>query len=117
MMTVEEFADHRRHSPNTLEGKMAFANRKAVEDIESASKKIWKYIRAKKVDGQLVPYFLPDAEGPLQEIDSAEKRLAEIQSDIKKFIKIMNGNTLRGLTEELHRAKVKISNTEHDSLI
>jgi hypothetical protein len=46
MMTIEEFADHRRHSPNTLEGKMAFAYRKAVEDIESSSKDIWRHIRA-----------------------------------------------------------------------
>ena len=76
MMSVEEFADIGRQPPNTLESKMAFAYRKTAEDIESGSKDMWRFIRAKRVDGQLVPYFLPEAEVPLLAIDSAEKRLA-----------------------------------------
>lgn len=117
MMTIEEFADVRRQTSNTPESKMAFAYRKAVEDIESESKDIWKYVRAKHLDGQLVPYFLPEAETQLSALESAEKRIAEIQSDIKKFIKLMNGDSRQGLAEELRRAKLKITNAEHDARI
>lgn len=117
MMTIEEFADIRRQPPNTLESKMAFAYRKTVEDIESGSKDIWRYIRAKRVDGQLIPYFLPEAEAPLSALESAEKRRAEVQSDIKKFVKLMDGDSMRGIVEQLHRSKLKVSNAEHDSRI
>ena len=78
MMTIE--------ASNTHESRMAFTYRKAVGDIESASKDIWKYVRVKSVDGQLVPYFLPEAETPLSALESAEKRLVENQSDMKKYI-------------------------------
>ena len=43
-------------------------------------KDIWKYVRVKSVDGQLVPYFLPEAETPLSALESAEKRLVENRS-------------------------------------
>ena len=114
MMTIEEFADIRRQPSNTLESKMAYAYRKAKEEIESTSKDIWRFIRAKHVDGQLVPYFLLEAESPLLAIDSAEKRLEGIKTDIRKFIKLMNGDSRLGLAEELRRAKWKISAAEFD---
>lgn len=117
MMSVEEFVDVRRQPPNTPESKMAFAYRKTVEDIESRSKDMWRFIRAKRVDGQLIPYFLPEAEAPLSALESAEKRLAEVQSDIKKFLKLMDGDSIRGISEQLHRSKLKVSNAEHDSRI
>ena len=91
MTKLEEFADVGRHPRNTFEGKMARAYREAVEDLESAKR---------------------DLENPLPRIEDAERRLAEIQSDIENFMDIVGSYSRREVAERLNRCKLDIKNAK-----
>lgn len=115
MIAIEEFAQPDRHPFNTLESKMACAYRKAVEDLESASRDLWKTIRTERVDDRLILYFLPEYENPMLAMDYAERRLKEIQSDIENFMNILGSDSRRNAAEKLHRIKLDIANSKRQA--
>lgn len=116
MMMIDEYAAAKL-TPNTSESKLARSYRKAKEDIEAGSRDLIKLIRAERVDGHLVPVFAPEAEAIQDKIENAEKRKVEARRDIEKLHKVLNGRSLVEISGELHRARLKISNVEHDSRI
>jgi hypothetical protein len=86
MTKFEKFADSGRHPAYTFEGKMAAAFRKAVEDLEIATD-----------------------DNDLYRIDEAQKRVAEIQNDVKNFMDIVGGYSRHGVAEKLNRCKLDIA--------
>jgi hypothetical protein len=93
MLTIEEFAEASRHPVYTFESKMALAYRSALEDLESAKR---------------------DFENPLLRID-AEKRLAEIQSDIENFMNIVGSHSRRDVALKLDRCKLDIAKAKRQA--
>jgi hypothetical protein len=91
MTTLEEFADARRHPANMYEGKMARAYREAVNDLECARS---------------------DFENPLPQIEDAEIRVAEIESDIENFMGIVGGYSRHDIANRFNRAKLDIANAK-----
>ena len=87
MTKLEEFADVGRHPRNTFEGKMARAYREAVEDLESAEN---------------------DHENPVPQLGSAERRLAEIESDIENFMDIVGSYSRHDIAHRLNRCKLDV---------
>jgi hypothetical protein len=108
MMTFDEFAEANRYPSNTLEGKMARAYLKTIEELESANKDLWKTMR--------VDYFLPEYEEPLLAIDEAEERLSQIQTDIEDFMNIVGGYSRRDIAEKLNRSKLDIKKAKRKAL-
>jgi hypothetical protein len=84
-MRIEEFADSDRHPFYTFEGRMAAAFRKAVEDLELALDSL-----------------------DLYRIDEAQKRVAEIQTDVENFMNIVGGYSRHDVAERLNRSKLDI---------
>jgi hypothetical protein len=84
--TIEKFAEVGRHPAYTFEYKMARAYRSALGDLESAKR---------------------DSELP--RIEYAHRRLAEIQTDIEKFMDIVGGYSRRDVAERLHQCKLDIT--------
>jgi hypothetical protein len=93
MLTIEEFAEASRHPVYTFESKMARAYRSALVDLESLKR---------------------DFENPLLRVD-AEKRLAEIQSDIENFMNIVGSHSRRDVGEKLNRCKLDIANAKRQA--
>ena len=91
MLTIKEFADAGRHPANMFEGKMARAYREAVNDLESAR---------------------CDFENPLPQIDDAERRVAEIESDIENFMGIVGGYSRHEIAHRLNRCALDIKNAK-----
>jgi hypothetical protein len=85
MRTFEEFADSDRHPFYTFEGRMAAAFRKAVGDLELARDSLGLY-----------------------RIDEAQKRVAEIQTDVENFMNIVGSYSRHDVTEKLNRSKLDI---------
>jgi len=88
MITLNEFADVSKHPVYTFESKMARAYVKAVEDLESAK-------RDRGTSSHLT--------------EDAQRRVAEIQSDIENFIDIVGSYSRRDVAEKLHRSKLDIA--------
>jgi hypothetical protein len=88
-MEIEEFVDYGRHPAYTFEGRMAAAFREAVEDLELATD-----------------------DNDLYRIDEAQKRLAEIQTDIEDFTEIVGGYSRRDIAEKLSRSKLDIADAK-----
>jgi DNA repair exonuclease SbcCD ATPase subunit len=109
MMKIKEFADPKMHPISNLESKMARAYRKTVEELESASKDLWKTMRADRSGGILLPYMLPEYETPALQIEDAQNRLAEIQSDIENFMNIVGSHSRHDVETKLHRCKLDIA--------
>lgn len=109
MMTFDEFAEANRHPSNILESKMARAYLDTIGELQSANRDFWKSIRA---DDFSIPYFIPEYEDPLLAIDDGETRLAQIQTDIEDFMKIVGGNSRRGIAEKLNRCKLDTANAK-----
>lgn len=103
-MTFDEFAEANRHPSNTFESKIAHAYLDTIEELESANRDFWRSIRA--------DYFLPEYEDPLLAIDDGETRLAQIQTDIEDFMKIVGGHSRRDIAEKLNRCKLDIANAK-----
>ena len=103
-MTIDEFAKANRHPSNTFESKMARAYLDTIEELEAANRDFWKSIRA--------DYFLPEYEDPLLAIDDGETRLAQIQTDIEDFMKIVGGHSRQGIAEKLNRCKLDTANAK-----
>ena len=91
MLKIDEFSDAKRHPINTFEWRMARAYREAVNDLESARS---------------------DFENPLPQIDDAERRVAEIESDIENFMDIVGGFSRHNIAHRLNRAKLDIANAK-----
>jgi hypothetical protein len=91
MLTIKEFANAGRHPANMFEGKMARAYREAVNDLESARS---------------------DFENPLPQIEDAERRVAEIGSDIENFMDIVGGYSRHDIAHRLNRARLDIANAK-----
>jgi hypothetical protein len=89
MTKFEEFEDFSKHPANTFEGKMATAFRKAVEDLGLA------------ID-----------HNDLYWIKEAQKRVAEIQKDVKNFMDIVGGYSRHGVAHRFNRCKLDISNAK-----
>ena len=89
MLKIEEFSDAKRHPSNTFEWRMARAYREAVTDLECARS---------------------DFENPLPQIDDAERRVAEIESDIENFMDIVGSYSRHEIANRLNRAKLDIKN-------
>ena len=83
----EEFARAGRHPDYVFEGKMARAYRTAVDELRSA----------REGSGDSLP-----------RIEDAQKRLAEIESDISNFIDIVGGYSRHDIAEKLNRSKLDI---------
>ena len=94
MTKLEEFADVGRHPSNTFEGKMARAYREAVDDLECARS---------------------DFENPLPQLDDAEKRLAEIQSDIENFMDIVGSYSRHEIAQRFNRCKLDIAKAKRQA--
>jgi hypothetical protein len=109
MITFEEFADPKMHPISNLESKMARAYRNTLEELKSASKDLWKTMRADRADGVLLPYMLPEYETPALQIEDAQNRLAEIQSEIENFMKIVGSHSRHNIETKLHRCKLAIA--------
>jgi hypothetical protein len=86
MTKFEEFADSDRHPAYTLEGRMAAAFREAVEDLEIATD-----------------------DNDLYRIEEAQKRVAEIQKDVKNFMDIVGSYSRHEIVHRLNRSKLDIS--------
>jgi len=84
---LEEFARAGRHPDYVFEGKMAQAYRTAVDELRSA----------REGSGDSLP-----------RIEDAQKRLAEIESDISNFIDIVGGYSRHDIAEKLNRSKLDI---------
>lgn len=112
MINFEEFADPKKHPFNTLETRMARAYRETVEDLESASRELWKTMRVEQVESEMLPYFLPEYEEPALVIEAAKNRLAEIQTDIENFMDIARSNSRRDVLLKLHRCELDIANAK-----
>lgn len=106
MIDFEGFADPKRHPFSDLERKMARAYRDTVEELESASRDLWKTMR---VDDSMLPYFLPEYEDPARAVQDAEDRLAEIQTDIEHFVEIVGGYSRQDIEEKLHKCEMDIA--------
>lgn len=115
MVTIEEFAKASSHQFNNFESKMASAYRKAIEDLESAANDLGKTVRTEQVDDQSVQYFLPEYENPLLAMDDAERRLAEISSDIENFMDIVGSHSRRDMAEMLHRCRLDIEKAKRQA--
>jgi hypothetical protein len=85
-MRIEEFADSGRHPSNTFEGRMAAAFREAVEDLELATD-----------------------DNDLYRIEQAQRRVAEIHTDIENFMDIVGSYSRHGVAEKLNRCKQDIA--------
>jgi hypothetical protein len=85
MMGIEKFTEYGRHPTYTFEGRMAAAFREAVEELELATD-----------------------DNDLYRIDTAQKRVAEIQTDIENFIDIVGGYSRHDVAERLNRSKLDI---------
>ncbi len=109
MMKIEEFADPKMHPIRNLESKMARAYRNTLEELKSASRDLWKTMRADRADGVLLPYMLPEYETPALQIEKAQNRLAEIQSDIENFMNIVGSHSRYNIETKLHRCKLYIA--------
>ena len=83
----EEFARVGRHPDYVFEGKMAQAYRTAVDELRSA----------REGSGDSLP-----------RIEDAQKRLAEIESDISNFIDIVGGYSRHDIAKKLNRCKLDI---------
>ena len=112
MIDFEGFADPKRHPFSDLERKMARAYRDAVEELESASRDLWKTMR---MDNSMLPYFLPEYEDPARAIQDAEDRLAEIQSDIERFVEIVGGYSRHEIEEKLHKCESDIAGAKRSA--
>jgi len=93
-MTFNEFADVSKHPVYTFESKMARAYVKAVEDLESAK-------RDRGTSSNLT--------------EDAQRRVAEIRSDIEKFIDIVGSYSRRDVAEKLHRSKLNIAGAKRQA--
>jgi len=91
MLKIEEFSDAKRHPSNAFEWRMARAYREAVKDLECAKS---------------------DFENPLPQTDDAERRVAEIESDIENFMDIVGGFSRHNIAHRLNRAKLDIANAK-----
>jgi hypothetical protein len=109
MITFGEFADSKMHPISNLESKMARAYRNTLEELKSASRDLWKTMRADRADGVLLPYMLPEYETPALQIEEAQNRLAEIQSDIENFMEIVGSHSRHNIETKLHRCKLDIA--------
>jgi hypothetical protein len=85
-MRIEEFTESGRHPANTFEGKMAAAFDEAVENLGLA------------ID-----------DDDLNRIEVAQKRVAEIETDIENFMDIVGGYSRHGVAEKLNRCKLDIA--------
>ena len=84
-MGIEEFADSDRHPFYTFEGRMAAAFREAVEDLDLATD-----------------------DNDLYRIDEAQKKVDEIQTDVRNFMEIVGGYSRHNVAERLNRSKLDI---------
>ncbi len=91
MLKIEEFADAKRHPANAYEWRMARAYREAVNDLEIAES---------------------DYENPEPQIDEAERRLAEIELDIERFMDIVGGYSRHDIAYRLNRCKLNLANAK-----
>jgi hypothetical protein len=82
--------------------------------VETEQIVLWRFIRGtKNEDGTYQPVFLAGAEGPLVAIESAEKRLAEIEKDSIEFSNLMGEfKSIRELAQAAHRENMKIQSAE-----
>ena len=94
MMTFNEFADVSKHPVYTFESKMARAYVKAVEDLESAKR---------------------DQGNSLHLNGEAQRRVAEIQSDIENFMTIVGCYSRREVAEKLRRSKLDIAGAKRQA--
>jgi len=94
MMTFNEFADVSKHPVYTFESKMARAYVKAVEDLESAKR---------------------DQGNSLHLNGEAQRRVAEIESDIENFMTIVGCYSRREVAEKLHRSKLDIAGAKRQA--
>jgi len=93
-MTFNEFADVSKHPVYTFESKMARAYVKAVEDLESAKR---------------------DQGNSLHLNGEAQRRVAEIESDIENFMTIVGCYSRREVAEKLHRSKLDIAGAKRQA--
>jgi hypothetical protein len=85
-MRIEEFTEFGRHPAYTFEGKMATAFDEAVENLALA------------ID-----------DDDLYRIEVAQKRVAEIETDIENFMDIVGGYSRHGVADKLNRCKLDIA--------
>lgn len=98
--------------------KLAFRYRISMTEQEMAIQLLWTFLRGEKQGDKFIPYLLPGCAKSLEDISEASTKLAEIQKDYEAFKEIVGeSRSVRNIAEELRRAKLKISNAEHDSLV
>ncbi|MFZ3147777.1 MAG: hypothetical protein WA137_01905 [Methanothrix sp.] len=113
-MMQERFCQFWAGKPDTPEGHLAEAHRRAQSAFELMQTELVRCIRVEKKGDKLIPIFSDDAAiiaGPHWD---TEKRLLDIKADIEAFLGLTEGEPgLSTLLDKISRAKRILNEVEH----
>jgi len=87
MNKIKKFVDKNKSALGTG-GELARAYLKALEDRDSANRDLMEHVGFEEFSGKLLPYFQADYEKPLLAEAAAERKIAEMEADIKQLLEI-----------------------------
>ncbi len=90
------------------------ATRQAIDDQEKC---LWRYVRGEKQGDKFVPVFTDGAEEPLNALQDAEKRLGDIEADIKEYASILGDyRSMREMNDRIARCRRMVENSGLDAV-
>jgi len=94
-------------------GALAIQWRETKQTIEDETKHLWTYARGKRDEsGRIIAYFLDGAKEPLNSLQDAEKRLGDIEADIKEYASILGDfRSLREMNDRIARCRRMVENS------
>lgn len=115
-MMQERFCQFWAGKPDTPEGHLAEAHKRAQAEFELQQTSLIKCLRIEKRGDKLIPVFCAEAATLAGPHWDAEKRLLDVRADIESFMELTNGETsLSTLADKLSRAKRVVSDAELDA--
>jgi len=117
-MMQERFCQFWAGKPDTPEGHLAEAHRRAQSAFELMQTELVRCLRIEKRGDKLIPIFSEDAAMMAGPHWDAEKRLLAIKADIKTFLGISGGEfSLNILLDKISRARRQVNEAEHTARV
>jgi hypothetical protein len=114
----ERFCKFWQQKPDTPEGKLAEAHKRAQADFDSQQTSLIKCLRIEKKGDKLIPVFCAEAATLAGPHWDAEKRILDIKADIEAFLGFTGGElALSTLADQLSRARRLVSDAEHTARV
>jgi len=107
---------------STIDGRppmseIARTYRTAEKDMDKEANKLLRFLRAKEVNGDKIPVFLPSVCEVQPAVQQAEARLEQVRSDITEVLNCMGDeyNSLTSMIERVGRLRRTVLNVERDA--